>query len=136
MVDGWSCFYFTFLTVFADVITVILFFKFAFQCYIHIIQFPFWVTNIVAVISSKNNPENISFSFLLIFSHYCPFVSSANQCRFVQVCTTHLPDFIKIQFLLHKMFQDLSVVHLHWRMLLKSKYGEQLNPMDDLETIT
>ena len=29
-----------------------------------------------------------------------------------------------------------SVVHSHWRALLKSKYGEQLDPMDDLEMIT
>jgi hypothetical protein len=63
-------------------------------------------------------------------------VWSANQRRFAQVCVAHLLDFIKTQFLLHKMFQGPSVVHPHWWALFKSKYGEWLDPIADLVMIT
>lgn len=61
---------------------------------------------------------------------------SADRRRFAQVCAAHLLDFIKTQFLFHEMFQGPSMVHPHWWALLKSKYREWFDPMDDLETIT
>jgi hypothetical protein len=63
------------------------------------------------------------------------YVWSDNWCRFVQVCTAHLLNLVKTQFLLHQVLQGPSVVHPHWQALFESKHIEWFNPMDDLETM-